>query len=298
MKLPRSSSIRAYFLQLLVTATILVFSVSSVHAKLVTFRYEGQLSSVDSALSDSFLKGDTFSGMYTFETTLTDFDDYFDGGDGGTLVNSISAMSFSSGVYSTSVTEPVIRNWIYSSQQGYGYRDKYRVSVSMDSEQSLGAGYLPDNVDLFWVANKYINWSAEKLSEQILPETPGHDGFLGLGDYYDGPVNDRLLDEDGIPILLNYDSFEDYFKDNPERPVFFYPDTDEQFFPSDRVKYNDGWFSIRNGTMDFSFINEDQTSANVSGFLTSVTVVPIPATVWLFGTGLLGLFGWKQHRNM
>jgi hypothetical protein len=50
--------------------------------------------------------------------------------------------------------------------------------------------------------------------------------------------------------------------------------------------------------MDFSFINEDQTSANVSGFLTSVTVVPIPATVWLFGTGLLGLFGWKQHRNM
>lgn len=32
-------------------------------------------------------------------------------------------------------------------------------------------------------------------------------------------------------------------------------------------------------------------------FRTGLTEVPIPAAVWLFGTGLLGLFGAKQHKQ-
>jgi len=37
--------------------------------------------------------------------------------------------------------------------------------------------------------------------------------------------------------------------------------------------------------------------ATVGDTFSSTTVVPIPAAVWLFGTGLLGLFGMARKKR-
>ena len=64
-------------------------------------------------------------------------------------------------------------------------------------------------------------------------------------------------------------------------------------------------FSIAGSPIRFGYVtrnggsNTGQTLQSVGGVDNwSVTIVPIPATVWLFGSGLLGLIGVARHKKI
>lgn len=51
-----------------------------------------------------------------------------------------------------------------------------------------------------------------------------------------------------------------------------------------------------NGAFDASVLEGNNTLSSLSAY-TTATVVPVPATVWLFGSGLLGLVGVARRRS-
>ena len=48
----------------------------------------------------------------------------------------------------------------------------------------------------------------------------------------------------------------------------------------------------------FDFSDTDGSNGRIIGDLTSVTVVPIPPTIWLFSTSLLGLIGFTKRKRV
>jgi hypothetical protein len=77
----------------------------------------------------------------------------------------------------------------------------------------------------------------------------------------------------------------------------FNPETGELFF--------DGWYADSFGTewyLQGSRLHQyvtfpaDTTWATINGG--SLTAVPVPATVWLFGSGLLGLLGYRSRKTV
>lgn len=74
------------------------------------------------------------------------------------------------------------------------------------------------------------------------------------------------------------------------------------------AEYVGGWldpYNFQTATADFSntaivqvFLPEGATFTSDSGvFLTQTTPIPLPGAVWLLGSGLLGLAGWRKFRK-
>ena len=57
----------------------------------------------------------------------------------------------------------------------------------------------------------------------------------------------------------------------------------------------EGPFDLMSVTVAFGLT--DQTGVGFSGFVEQQTVVPVPAAVWLFGSGLLGLVGMARRKK-
>jgi hypothetical protein len=51
----------------------------------------------------------------------------------------------------------------------------------------------------------------------------------------------------------------------------------------------------QNNSLSFDAPNYKYVDFDVTGI--EVTLVPIPAAAWLFGSGLIGLFGWTRRRQ-
>jgi hypothetical protein len=215
-------SMRTSFLMLLASLTVLVLSISHVHASLVTYQFEGELIRVDSELSSEFSVGDTFKMAYTFDTSIpaerqgSDVLEYSD---------VISAMSFASGKYTASGT---------------------RGSVFVGFNE-------PDTYQAFFIP--------------LSGDTRG--GFSPLV---------MLLD---MSLEESFD-IEDFGNFLPEDANFFTPEQFGQF----TLVFEENTGSIR--PADFI----------ITGDISSVTVVPIPAAVWLFCTGLMGLIGFTKRKKM
>ena len=201
----------------------LILSLSNVHASLVTYQLEGELTLVDSELSSEFSVGDTFRMAYTFDTNIPA--EERQGSGALEYSDVISAMSFSSGKYTASGTRGT-------------------VFVGFNEPDTYQAFFIPLSGDI----------------------REGFSPFVML--------LDMSLDE-------SFD-IEDFGSFLPEDTNFFTPEQFGQF----TLVFEDNSASLRPS----SFI--------ITGDISSVTVVPIPAAVWLFGTGLMGIIGFTKRKKI
>ncbi len=217
-------SMRTPFLMLLASLTVLVLSISHVHASLVTYQIEGELTLVDSELSSEFSVGDTFRVAYTFDSSIPA---ERQGSDALDYSEVISAMSFTSGKYTASGT---------------------RGSVFVEFKAGRNSSYHAFAFSIFGRA----------LGE-----------FSPLIMFFDLTLEESVGIED----------FENFL---PEDTIFFTPEQSGQF----TLVFEENTGSIR------------PSDHIITGDISSVTVVPIPAAVWLFCTGLMGLIGFTKCKKM
>jgi hypothetical protein len=176
--------------------------------------------------------------------------------------NAVSAMSFVSGTYTASSTNGDI-------VQDFETPAGYSVSFEPVSGSAL-VGFEPNDISLFWVSPDFADHTMPVDDPDFLPflspeiQSPFDDFFDAQGNVVYTPTEGAIGD-------LNQPLFDE--NGNP--------------IPLDE-----------NGDFNFSFVNDDQQSVSIGGKLTSVTVVPIPAAVWLFGTGLLGLIGFTKRKQV
>lgn len=116
-------------------------------------------------------------------------------------------------------------------------------------------------------ANNYYSANIKTIPEETIGNLSPLDMSLSWEE--SGILTNRIL------IDPNFD---------PDKPLYDYN--------GDLIPAKNGWFSFR-------FSDPTNPSGNeplsvVHGRLTSVTVIPIPAAVWLFATGLLGIFKYRK----
>lgn len=255
------ATMRACLLTLSAPLAVFVVSMSSAHAN-ITFKFEGELTSVDNALSGTFSTGDKFTGTYTFDETR------FDPHDETVYVeefkNSISAMSFTTNNYIATATNGDI-------DQEFELFFQYSISISPLSGDSVGE-YAPKNMFVHWTDNG----TQEDFRPIALPQyNPDLVPWLWDLSFGDEPLD--YFDADGNLVY----SGEDGLLGDPNQPLF----------------YEGGRLVPPNGGFRLEF-SDGQSDALIFGNLSSVTVVPIPTAVWLFGSGLLGLMGVAKRKQI
>ncbi len=250
-------AIRTCLLTLTVPLAVLVVSMSSAQAN-VTFKFEGELTHVDNSLAGTFSTGDKFTGTYTFDETLSHPENEQDS---ASFEDSISAMSFATKNYKASATN----GDIHHDFQGGNF---YSVSFSPLSGSQI---------DNFALEGMFLSWTATNFIDPFVPiANPGYvpdflpwfrDNNDGQIDYFDADGNLVFRGEGGELI------------GNPDQPLFF----------------DDGTPVSPDGQFGLSF-SDGQSFVSTQGDLSSVTVVPIPTAIWLFGSGLLGLIGIAKRK--
>jgi hypothetical protein len=245
---------------------LFVLSISNVQAVPITFQFEGKLTSVTAQLSGTFSTGDTFSGTYTFDsaapvTATHTFGAYeeFD--------NAVSSMSVSGNGYTAFASNGDIT---------HDFEDENFYSVNFHPVSLLTTGnFLSTGMRVNWVTTPGIITSPD-IDAGGPMEYPRFDPNLppweidSLSFYFDANGN------------VIYDPFQGVVG-NPNQPLF----TDT------------GAPAPTNGNnFGLSFSVGGAPVGSISGDFTSVTVVPIPATVWLFGTGLMGLIGFAKRKQI
>ena len=185
------------------------------YAALVTFSFDGTLSSVDSPLSGTFTVGQHFSGFYTFESVTPDDDP---SSSTGLYRNAVTALQVSIGGYNA--TGPVL----HPDLAGMKSDIQMNLYQSMDS-YLMSAGF---------------SGSASGMPPKILT--------LSLN-----ALPHTLFSDDSIPLLPPSSTI----PESQASHLFL------GFGPSSLY-----------------------SSAGIAGDITSLTVVPLPASAVLFPTGL------------
>lgn len=163
------------------------------------------------------------------------------------------------------------------------------VTLGGMSATDCGAGTTPNdttgtptsqwqvNLDM---AGGYDNWAYYERAEEDIVNNPGnlHDGNTSAIGLTSSEIGDgintgtfSLTASDPLLIVLKTDSF-NYQWYLFEGKTGFYDD----------------------GTWDASIVFEGKDLSHISAY---TTVVPVPAAVWLFGSGLLGLVGVARRKN-
>ena len=185
------------------------------HASLVTFSFDGIISTVDSPLSGAFSVGQHFSGFYTFESFSPDDDP---SSSTGLYRNAVTAPQISIGDYNA--TGPVLHPDMAGMKSGiqvslYQSMDSYMMSAGF----SGSASGMPPKI--------------LTLALNALPQTLLSDDFLPLS-----PPSSTIAESQASHLFLSF---------GPSRLY---------------------------------------SSAGISGDISSLTVVSLPASAVLFPTGL------------
>lgn len=260
-------AMRACLITLSVPLAVLA-SISNAQAN-ITFQFEGELTHGDNPLSGTFSSGDKFAGTYTFDETS--IDPSFDRDTQFALFqNSISAMSFATEneKYKVSATNGDISQ---DFQNGLGYS----VAISPLSGNSIN-NFALDTMFLAWTV------TSPGSGDGGIPITdPGYDP--NTPPWVGNPEDDSdYFDADGNLVYRgDVDSPDSGLVGNPDQPLF---NEDGNPVPID------GNFTLR--------FSDGQSFVDIQGDLSSVTVVPIPTAIWLFGSGLLGLAGIAKRKQV
>lgn len=127
-------------------------------------------------------------------------------------------------------------------------------------------------------AGGYNNWAFyEKEEEATLDNPDGHDGNTTSIGLESSPIGDGI--NTGTFSLNAYD------------PLLIVLKSDSHDYHWYLFEDMSGFLS---GTWDASTIFGGKNLSHISAY---TTVVPVPAAVWLFGSGLLGLVGIARRKN-
>lgn len=269
---------KAFVLSMAFTFSIIS---TNVHAELVTFRFEGILTEAipchavtssrtcpltpdfgdwNGQVSDLLSVGDKFTGTYTFETTLTESTDYhqFSTGVGKPVKNNIQSFSFSSGNYSISSPNP----------------DGGEILT-----QTVG---LPFEEALYGISTGTYDYNLAAV-------------MLFTGNWF-------IKRTSSIPVFPSQDMPQELFNTLSDNAFDFIDNVQlgDTILSSD-PGFLRGGTHVQDGKYDVRIVFKEHFGGRnihggMFGNITSVTVVPIPAAIWLFGTGIIGLFGWNRRR--
>jgi len=113
----------------------------------------------------------------------------------------------------------------------------------------------------------------------------------------DSNLGGSLLD--GVTVSFSNSSAPNVFGApvNGDSPGYF--DIQLDWFTNGPLSSQDlpTFIPVNTGEYDRSNINFPSDSERLSYELTSMTVVPIPAAIWLFGSGLIGLVGFAKRKK-
>jgi hypothetical protein len=222
------------------------------------------LTHVDNPLAGTFSTGDKFTGTYTFDETQSHPENSTDFGS----FDSISAMSFATKNYKALATNGVIN-------QDFQDGRSYSVSFSPLSGSSINN---------FALDEMFLRWFPGNSNDPFVPVTdPGYYPYTPpwVSETHNSAFD--FFDADGNLVYRGFDNFGDDFGlvGNPNQPLFS----------------EDGTQNTPDGEFRLSFSN-GQSTVRIQGDLSSVTVVPIPTAIWLFGSGLLGLTGIAKRKQI
>ncbi len=252
MKFYLFGTLRTRFLMQLVLLAGFFVSVSVVRADLITFRYEGELTSVDTALEGQFSVGDSFGGTYTFDSNTpmasidkTNIDNYYP--------NAIVDMQFTSGSYMASSNNGLlnqfaeeVENWVFST--------KFK-SISGSSIESFS----PSEMNLYWNTPSWFETSVINPDPHFNPYSPTPWEILMP------IINGGNFFPDEEPDLIYYDVNGNMVYPNSNTEI---PNYNQDLFDSDGIL-------AYNGKMSILFRRQDNQEDRLTlrGRLKSVTLV-------------------------
>ena len=235
---------RTCFLMKLLLLTVILVSIPAIQADIITFQYEGEITSVDTGLEGVFSIGDSFEGTYTFESETDSLDNslvFFHG-------NAISATSLKSDTFTT-----------LGNSGGLDYDEDFGFYTAyLDFESVIpGGNFRPFSLSLGW-----------RLASGVNNIPLGESGFSNAGTILVHPsfdpnmtpiyVTDSMetfFDVDGNVV---YDGSGEGLVDDPHQPLFY----SGGIIPAG----GPGWW-------DAGFLDAQGQSSYVKGKLISVTVV-------------------------
>ena len=203
MKFYLFGTMRTCFLMQLVLLAVFFISVPAVRADIITFRYEGELTSVDAPLEGQFSVGDSFRGTYTFKSDTTFvITDYYYGEDIAddyyfldVYPNVIKALYFSSGTYMAATESGDIET--YEDDVATDY------SANFNSVEGLSVGgYIPQEISFAVYDNDYNTFGKELNFSSNLIHPEYQNGSMGFAFEEVGSQNPSYLRGDIFSVSL------------------------------------------------------------------------------------------------
>ena len=248
MKFYLFGTMRTCFLMQLVLLTVFFVSVSVVRANIVTFQFEGELTTVTTPLEGEFSVGDSFVGTYTFESNTpvdpgADPDIY-----SFYYLDAVLDISLNIGTFTASASSGKI-SYDFEDDSGFFVYSNQVVASSLDNFVPYGMG---------------VGWGFSNFG---IPQ-----GFFADQRFSDRLLNGPLIypgfDPDLPPIEF---ASEIPFYDANGNLVYdpysgFVGNLDQPLFDRNGSRIRNGWFS-------FSFLGDGDQRPFIFGILNSVTVV-------------------------
>jgi hypothetical protein len=122
-----------------------------------------------------------------------------------------------------------------------------------------------------------------------------------MADYYAGSPDITSVSVEGVnltPVSTPTLGWEDYFLVTPSST--YYRVTNPLVYPDALTALSHAQtstFTLSNSGVVNFFLRDSLRSDNRGGMSLSVNAVPIPPSVWLFGSGLLGLIGIARRKK-
>ncbi|MBT3045552.1 MAG: PEP-CTERM sorting domain-containing protein [Candidatus Thiodiazotropha sp.] len=193
----------------------------------------------------------------------------------------VAMMGISANSYAAMVTE----NWAgyvsYTSSNVDSFTNGERLTWSVTYDNAL------------YTANKYLDSDGsvvETLNGTPFDGTSGHQYFSNATFSF-GDIFTRLLDGDTVNDHANTNwgfTYNYTFYTGASASVQSFQGLDSSHFSLNNSRGNFDIYGINTGFRQVSI----DSAAKISP-----SPVPVPAAVWLFGTGLLGLLGFNRRKN-
>jgi hypothetical protein len=244
---------RTRFLMKLMLLTVILVSIPAIQADIITFQYEGEITSVDTGLEGVFSIGDSFEGTYTFESDTDSFSGrapvfFFE--------NAISATSFTSDTFTASGNSGA-----FDFDEDHGF---YTAYLGFGSVAPVG-DFTPLSLSLGWVLSKVgvPNVETGFSKAGMILEQPSFDP--NRTPIYVTESMATFLDADGNIV---YDGSGKGLIEDPHQPLFF------------TSRGGGGAPAAGPGWWNANFLDAQGQSSRVKGKLNSVTVVSrIPSLI-------------------
>jgi len=273
------------------TATALVLS-TSVNAAIIHLDFTTYTTNID-----SYVGGTSSNFNYSDEPIVSDY---------RITLDTSSMHSYSSSTaYSGSTTYNELLGNSFSHQDQphpqYGVLGYFRGNLTQEYQQlDIGGSIISEMTETYNFSYGYEGgYAAERVYTGDLPPDLVPDPFYPFeGNIDDGYIienrNMRLSLERFLGTSSEFVMYDNRSTVNRIESIigesFSFRDENSSYFCPEEVTYIDHWgcgWEL------------DQTNITFSGdaVLSSVTVVPIPQAVWLFGSGLIGLIGVARRKR-